>query len=425
MQDAKFFEQVLGLTKPWEVKRVDLDLKGKRVTVEIGVEAGTQWCEEGVQLPIHGYEEREWRHLDTMQLTTVLRARVPRVRREVFDELGESTGWKTSMVQVPWATPGSRWTLMFEAWSIAVLQAAESVQAACRLLGLHWGSAHAIMQRATERGLARRCVEDVERVGLDEPERSGDGHGQKSFGRGHDYASVCLDLDAGRVLEVVRGRKTEQAREALRALPEPQRLKVRAVCIDMSDAFDAAVALELPAALRVYDKFHVSKLLGEAVDRVRRSEHKELSAQGDAVLKGSRHVWLHDPANLTDARHEWLQKLLEADLKTGKAYGYRLNFYEFWSSPDRETAAVFFKKWHAGAVRCALPPIKRVARTLKAHLDGLLNYFTHPITNAMTEGLNSAIQKIKATARGFRNFAHFRTRILFFLGKLDLAPQVA
>lgn len=415
MQDAKFFEQVLGLTKPWEVKRVDLDLKGKRVTVEIGVEAGTQWCEEGVLLPIHGYEEREWRHLDTMQLTTVLRARVPRVRREVLDEFGESRGTKTQMVQVPWATAGSRWTLMFEAWSLAVLQAAESVQAACGLLGLHWESAHAIMQRATERGLARRQVEDVERVGLDE----------KSFGRGHDYASVCLDLDAGRVLEVVRGRKTEQAREALRALPEPQRRQVKAVCIDMSDAFDAAVALELPAALRVYDKFHVSKLLGEAVDRVRRSEHKELSVQGDTVLKGSRYVWLHDPANLTHARHEWLQKLLEADLRTGKAYGYRLNFYEFWASPDREAAALFFRKWHAGAVRCALPPVKRVARTLKAHLDGLLNYFTHRITNAMTEGLNSAIQKIKATARGFRNFAHFRTRVLFFLGKLDLSPQVA
>ena len=307
MQDATFFQRVLGLDKPWLVKDVDLDLKGKQVTVRIELEPGTQWSEDGVLLPIHGYEEREWRHLDTMQLTTVLRARVPRVRREVLDAEGNRTGWKTSTVQVPWAEPRSRWTLMFERWAIAVLGAAESIQAACGLLGVHWESAQAIMDRATERGLERRSLKGVRTVGLDE----------KSFGRRHDYASVVLDLERGHVLEVVRGRKTEDAREALRTLPAEQRAEVKAVCIDMSDAFDAAVALELSHAVRVYDKFHISKLLGQAVDSVRRAEHKALSAEGDPVLKGSRYVWLFDPANLSESKHQRLQALLEADLKTG------------------------------------------------------------------------------------------------------------
>ena len=414
MRDAKFFEQVLGLTKPWRVKHVDLNLKERRVMVEIEVEPGTQWSEDGVLLPIHGYEEREWRHLDTMQLSTILRARVPRVRQPVVDESGEPSGWTTAMVQVPWAEAGSRWTLMFEAWSVAVLQAAESVTAACDLLRLHWDSAHAIMARATRRGLEKRSLDTVERVGLDE----------KSFGKGHDYASVSLDLDQGRVLEVVRGRKAEDAREALRALPEAQRRQVKAACIDMSEAFDKAVRIELPNAVRVYDKFHISKLLGEAVDKVRRAEHKALMEEGDSVLKGSRYTWLFDPASLTEERLASLQELLKADLKTGKAYGYRLNFYAFWECRDRDAAAAFFKTWHASAVRSGLEPVKKAARTLKTHLDGLLNYFSHRITNAMAEGLNSAIQKIKATARGFRNFANFRTRILFFLGKLDLQPLV-
>jgi transposase len=114
---------------------------------------------------------------------------------------------------------------------------------------------------------------------------------------------------------------------------------------------------------------------------------------------------------------------LQADLKTGKAYAYRIHFQEFWECADRDQGAAFFANWYRSAIHTTLRPIKQVARTLKNHLDGLLNYFSHPITNAVTEGLNSMIQKLKTNARGFRSFDHYRTRILFYLGGLDLAPQ--
>lgn len=348
-----------------------------------------------------------------MQFETVIRACVPRVRRREVGGDGEEIGWSTEMVAVPWASPRSRWTLMFEAWSLRVLQCSESVHAACLLLRLHWESAHAIMQRGVERGLQRRTLEEVSLVGIDE----------KSFGRGHDYATVCNDLNKGRVLEVVRERTTEAARSALQCLGEQQSKKVKAACLDMSPAFEKALILELPWALRVFDRFHISKLLGEAVDKVRRAEHKALSQQGDETLKNSRYDWLYDPANLSEERLARLQGLLEADLRTGRAYGYRINFYEFWNCADRDEARIFFQTWYQSAVRSRLAPIKTIARTLKNHLEGLLNYFSYRITNAMSEGLNSAIQKIKATARGFRNFPNFRTRILFFLGQLDLYPE--
>jgi transposase len=413
MQDAKLFEQMLGLRDPWRVKGVQLDMKGQKVVVEVEVKAGSQWAgEDGELLPVHGWEEREWRHLDTMQFETVIRARVPRVRRRKVGGDGEE-GWSTEMVTVPWASPRSRWTLMFEAWSLRVLQCSESVHAACLLLRLHWESAHAIMQRGVERGLERRTLEEVSLVGIDE----------KSFGRGHDYATVCNDLNKGRVLEVVRERTTEAARSALQCLGEQQSKKVKAACLDMSPAFEKALILELPWALRVFDRFHISKLLGEAVDKVRRAEHKALSQQGDETLKNSRYDWLYDPAHLSEERLARLQGLLEADLRTGRAYGYRINFYEFWNCADRDEARIFFQTWYQSAVRSRLAPIKAIARTLKNHLEGLLNYFSYRITNAMSEGLNSAIQKIKATARGFRNFPNFRTRILFFLGQLDLYPE--
>jgi transposase len=413
MEDAKLFEQMLGLKEPWGVKNVALNMKEQRVVVDVEVKAGTVWAEAGEQLPVHGWEEREWRHLDTMQFETIIRARVPRVRRPKLDEQGEECGWTTEMVAVPWAGPRSRWTLLFEAWAVHVLQASESVKAGCGLLRLHWESAHGIMQRAVERGLARRSLEEVNLVGIDE----------KSFGRGHDYATVCNDLSQGRVLEVVPERTTEAARRALQCLGIEQSRKVKAACLDMSAAFEKALILELPWAMRVYDRFHISKILGEAVDKVRRSEHKELLAQGDEILKGSRYDWLYDPAALSGERLQRLEALLQADLRTGRAYGYRLNFYEFWQCAGRDEGRAFFKTWYQSAVRSRLQPIKVVARTLKNHLEGLLNYFSYRITNAMSEGLNSAIQKLKATARGFRNFANFRTRILFFLGRLSLLPQ--
>ena len=115
MQDAKFFAQMLGLTAPWRVKDVKLDLEGRTVTIEVEVIPGTIWGEEGEQCAVHGWELRRWRHLDTMQFTTIIIARVPRVRRRRHDAHGERAGWTTEMVSVPWAEPRSRWSVSFEA----------------------------------------------------------------------------------------------------------------------------------------------------------------------------------------------------------------------------------------------------------------------------------------------------------------------
>ena len=294
-----------------------------------------------------------------------------------------------------------------------MLQAAGNIKAAAGLLRLHEESVQGIMERAVARGLLQRSVEEVTKVGIDD----------KSFGRGHDAATLCNDLEAGRVLEVVRGTTVEAACAAISCLPQEQAAKVEAAALDLSAAYKKALMLKLPQALQVYDKYHISALLGAAVDTVRRTEHKALSAAGDTILKGTRYDWLFDPAELSEERLTRLDTLLAADLRTGRAYGYRINFQNFWACATREEAEAFFEKWHRSAVRSGLAPVVRVAVTLKTHLEGLLNYFTHRISNAVSEGLNSTIQKLKANARGFRNFANFRTRILFYLGKLSLIPQ--
>ena len=299
---------------------------------------------------------------------------------------------------------------MFEGWAITVLRATRTVSDGCVLLNLSWDTAQTIMEGAVKRGIEGREVQNIQRVGIDE----------KSFGRGQDYISVLTDLDQARVIDVVPGRDKEAGRSLFKTLPAQQLEKVQAVAMDMSETFATAAREMAPQADIVYDRFHVSQALNKAVNQVRKAENKALMAEGDERLKGTRQTWLFNPKNLQDDRLESLSDLARQNLKTSRAWLHKENFEGFWEMESRWHGTRYLHDWYNSAIRSRLEPIKCVARTLKAHTTGLINYFTHRITNAVTEGLNSRIQDLKSAARGFRNFHHYRIRILFFCGKLDL-----
>ena len=155
---------------------------------------------------------------------------------------------------------------------------------------------------------------------------------------------------------------------------------------------------------------------------MRTREHREFSEQGDERRKGSRQLWLYNPVNLEDARLESFAELAAENLKTSRAWMHKENFRDFWSMESRWEGEGYFKSWHGSGRRSRLEPIKKVAKTLKEPLEGLPSYFRHGITNAATEALNGRMAARKASARGFRSFAHYRTRLLFFLGKLEMRP---
>jgi transposase len=400
------YRQLLGLDASWKVDQVDFSLSEKKVEIKLSHVGGGLVCPECgdgcTQADLA--PEREWRHLDTMQFQTTIRARVPRAKCV-------RCGVKTTTV--PWAGKHSRFTVLFEAFAIQVLIASANLKRAAALLGLDWQTAHGIMERAVARGLERRSVEEVQHVGIDE----------KSFGKGQSYVSVMTDLDGSRVLEVVQDR-TQEATDALWAkLPETQRKKVKGVALDMWEPFIASTREQAPNAEIVHDKFHVSKHLNEAVNEVRRKENKSLRSAGDQRLVGSRQLWLFNPKNLSWKRKKALAALKHETLKTSRAWAIKEHFRRFWGYLYAGTAKIFFQDWYGWAVRSRLKPIVAKAKMLKNHLNQLLSYFRHPITNAMSEGFNSRIQAIKSAARGFRDFDNYRTRILFYCGKLDLLPD--
>lgn len=399
---------LLGLIPPWAVAKVELDLPAKRLVINVDYPAGSQvpcseaGCGRMCRVKDHR-EERIWRHLDTMQFETLVKSRVP---RSDCPEHGAKT------IQVPWAGPRSPFTLLFEKFAIEVLQCARSIRQAQVLLGISWDQVQRIQEIAVGRGLARRELEELGPVGMDE----------KNFGRGHSYVSVLSDLQQGRVLEVVKDRTEAAADQLWKTIPEAQRLQIPAVAMDMWEAFMNSARTNAPQADIVHDKFHVASYLGKAVDGVRKKEHREFRQNDDDTLTGSKYLWLTNPKNWSEQQKTQFRLLRRDGLKVSRAWAIKEDFANFWDYVYPKAAENFFGRWYYWATHSRLQPVIDVARTLKRHLPGLLTYCKHRITNAVSEGLNSKIQSIKANARGFRNFDHYRISILFHCGKLELFP---
>lgn len=404
MKDTVLYEHLLGLKSPWSVKSVDLSLEEQRVVVEVVLKPGQVWADptdSARRAHINGWSERQWRHLDTCQLETIIKARVP--------QLKYSDGTVEELA-VPWAERYSRVTLLMEAFVVKLLQVCPTTQGVCGFTRLAWSTVNDIMVRAVERGMLRRTEDDIPHLGLDE----------KSSERGHTYVSILTDIDRGRVLDLVPERKLEAAKGLLETLSPTQRAGVKAVAMDMWPAFMSAARVCLPQADIVHDRFHVAKYLGDAVDAVRKQEHRSLLQAGDSPLTGSKWAWQKTYADGRSSEAVAFRVLNQQNLKTSRAWRIKETFKEFWRYRYTGAAKRFFDAWSNNAMRSRLEPVKKVVRMLRRHEAGLLNYSKHRISNACAEGFNSAIQLIKANARGFRNFTNYRARILFHCGKLDM-----
>jgi transposase len=405
MRDKDLYKQILGIVPPWEVKEVELNIRAGEVKVHVAPLSGTkQICPHcGVACPGYDKRQRMWRHLDTCQFKTLLVAEVPRV---TCPKHGVVT------VNVPWAAPGSGFTALYEALVIDWLKEA-SIEAVSRQLSLSWNAIDGIMQRAVKRGLARRQIEAVRHIGVDET----------SFKKGHNYVTV---VSAGkRVLHVSDERKTSSLNDYYETLTQEQKAGIESISMDMWPAYIKATMDNIPEAKAkiAFDKFHVAKYLGDAVDKVRKDEHKTLMRDGWEDLKGTRYHWLTNLGNLSRQRQCEFKVLRESTLKTARAWAIKTLAMNSWHYVSRTWAEKRWKQWLSWAIRCRLEPMKKVAKTIKEHLWGIINAIILKVTNGGAESINSRIKMIEIRSRGFRNKARYKSAIYFHLGGLDMYPE--
>jgi transposase len=407
MQDTALYQYLLGLQTPWTVSRVHLDITQQRVDIWAEHPTDVAWvcphCTKRLPLYDHA-EERTWRHLDSCQFQTHLHGRIPRVT------CGEHG---VVQVTVPWAEPRSRFTLLFERLAIDVLRQCD-VSGATRILRISWDEAWGVMQRAVTRGRIRKQARMVRRIGVDE----------KAAAKGHRYLTVVCDLDEGTVEYIAEDRKQESLDRYYAGLTPEQLTGIEAIAMDMWEPYIQATRARVPEATGkiVFDRFHIMGHLGNAVDTVRKQEHRALMASGDETLKGSKYLWLYSQEHVPAQRREEFAALKRQELKVGRAWAIKEALRCLWHYVYPASGWKFWKRWYFWATHSRLKPIRKAAETIRRHITNIVTYYQHPITNAMSEGLNSQIQKIKSMACGFRNIEHFKTAIYFHCGGLDLYP---
>ncbi len=409
MRDRDLYATILGLKAPWKVTDVDLDPKLELVAVK--VEAGNRSvliCPEcGKDCPGYDTRHRRWRHLDTCQYQTILEAEVPRV---------ECAEHGVRQIDVPWAAPGSPFTALYEALIIDWLKEA-TISAVARRLDLTWDEVDGVMKRAVDRGLARREKRDLIAIAVDET----------SFQKRHEYVTVVTDLTTSDVIYVADHRRKSSLDGFYKAEGAERLAGLEIVAMDMSKSYIASTRDHVPDADRkiAFDRFHVSKALGDALNKVRCDEHKALSAMGDMTLTRTKHLLLRRGDSLDDHQEEIVDILRQAGLKTAKAWAIKEAATKLWTYLRPGNARRAWKKWIGWAMRSRIEPMKQAARMIRDHLWGIVNAVTQGVSNALSESINAKIQRVKKMACGFRNRHRFRNAILFHLGGLDLYPASA
>jgi transposase len=228
-------------------------------------------------------------------------------------------------------------------------------------LGVGWDVVKDIQKRYLHRRFARPKLKHLRQIAIDEI----------STGKGHKYLTIVLDLKSGAVVYVGDGKGADALLPFWRRL-RASRAKIEAVATDMSPAYIDAVTTHLPGATLVFDRFHVIKLYNEKLSDLRREPER-------------------------------LEKALRLNEPLAIAYYLKDELSEIWERDDRETAEAMLLDWIVYAESTGIQMLKKFARTLRFHAQGILAWYDYPISTGPLEGTNNKIKTMKRQAYGFRD----------------------
>ncbi len=401
MQPEALFGMALGIVSPWEVTEVSFSKESNRLDITIDFQRGSTFpCPTcGTPAPAYDTTEKTWRHLNFFQYEAYLHAFVPRVNCP-------NEGCGVKQIQVPWARAGSGFTLLFEAL-VMTMARDMPVNVMARLFSVTDTRLWRVINAYVEAARAKEDFSDVKRIGIDET----------STKKGQNYASFFFDLDKRKLLFGTEGKDNETVKDFVADLKkhggDPEQITDAA--IDMSKAFIKGVKEQLPNAVVTFDKFHLIKLMNEALGKIRAEEARLFP---DA-LKKSRYLFLKNPEDLTPEEEARMDTMVANQCyKSVEAYAHKLNLQNVYFAQSRQEAEALLKQWLKQTSKSTIVLIQKMAKTVKDHWDGILSHFDSELTSGFLEGINSLIQAAKARARGYRNPRNMISMAYLIAGKL-------
>lgn len=403
MEMENIFDKALGIVAPWFVSEVKFDSTVKRLDIKIDFTKGAKFSyeQDGVMGYYTAYDtlDKEWRHLNFFEHECYLRARVPRIK---------TPDGKVHLISPPWSGRQNGFTLLFEAFMLQLAKGMPVHQVSL-LANISDHKLWSILDKYIEEALKHNDYSGTSKIGMDET----------SIAKGHDYITLFVDLEKKKTIFVTQG-KDNSTVAAFKGDFEAHNGKVESitdVSCDMSPAFIKGVKENLPEAEITFDKFHIVKIINEAVDQVRREE-----AKNNPLLKGSRYIFLKNEKNLTQAQREKKEELTlsELNIQSIVALNMRETFQQIYSASTESEFSYLLSEWHSWVSQSELVPMVKAAKTIKAHWDGIIQWKKSQINNGILEGLNSVIQAAKRKARGYK-FEHFKTMVYLITGRLDFS----
>lgn len=399
MNAEQIFSLALGLQSPWKISNLNFKVENnKRVLViEIACERDhISFKNPEGKSNIYDHNLRRWRHLNFFEHECYIECNVPRVIKE---------DGKVATIDVPWARSGSGFTLLFEAFSMLLIENEMPINKVGEVMSEYPKRIWTIFNYWIGIGYLEADHSEITKLGIDET----------SSKKGHDYITVAVDMDKGRVIHCTEGKGADTITEIATYLESKgsEKIKIEQVCIDLSPSFISGVMNEFKKAAIIFDRFHVKQLLNKAMDTLRKIEYRT-----HYELKGHKYLFLKANKNLSKEQKRQRNELIELLPNIGEAYRLKLLFDDFWLMTDEEEAKGFLAYWCDLVYESKIQPMMKFANTVLAHWTGIVNYTKYRVSNGILEGINSKIQLAKRRARGYRNKTNFINMIYYIAGKL-------
>jgi len=419
MIPEKAFAGLLQLDDKWEVVAAEFETQPAERFLLVVRETAKLWpslrCPEtncaasGVVCHDHA-EARTWRHLDAFGKRAEILCALPRARCKDYRKV-----WT---VTAPWEDKGKHFTRDFEAFSPTSMREMP-VKRAGEILGEGDTRLWRMLTAHVRDAHASADFSDVVPVGVDAMNRR----------KGHNYPAVFADREGRRVLFATEGKDhwtfEDFARELGRHNGHPH--AITRIAMDMSAAYRKGAAETLRNARVVYDPFHVTALVGGAVDEVRRREAREGDDDAKSSLKGTMHLFRKNRENLTERQAEAMDGLDLKNLATGQAHRVHLERSDIHrTARTGEKARYRLEAWvHWAEAKCErwgelLAPLARAVKTIRGNPEGILAHWDGELSTAFLEGLNSVFSAVKRKARGYRSTDYLVTMLYFVAGKLSM-----